>query len=206
MSVAAAWWPPSPIPMATSSGCFKTDECRSLAPGPSVVATPIIGSPGSRQSSFRRRRRGGGPLASGSSPSDLAERKPADEGHAEVRQEHHGDRTDAREIHGRGTRRDEGARPRAEGGRAPRSARGQGGRGKRRAREDRRDAEAGSGHRQAAPCDHQSQRAGPLAEDLVRDAPDAKDGKAVCFFQSAQTLKTRDAAFGSSDGTSHANA
>ena len=30
MSVAAAWWPPSPIPMATSLGCFRTDECRSL--------------------------------------------------------------------------------------------------------------------------------------------------------------------------------
>src|SRR3989454_3744050 len=55
-------------------------------------------------------------------------------------------------------------------GRAPRPARGQGGRGKRRAREDRRDAGTGSRHGQAAPCDHQSQRASPLAETLVRDA------------------------------------
>src|SRR5207244_5733440 len=31
--------------MATSSGCFRTDECRPLAPAPSVVATPSIGSP-----------------------------------------------------------------------------------------------------------------------------------------------------------------
>ena len=46
----------------------------------------------------------------------------------------------------------------------------QGGRGKRRAREDRRDAGTGSRHGQAAPCDHQSQRASPLAENLVRDA------------------------------------
>ena len=28
-SVEAAWWPPSPIPMATSLGCFTTDERRS---------------------------------------------------------------------------------------------------------------------------------------------------------------------------------
>jgi hypothetical protein len=31
--------------MATSSGCFRTDECRPLAPALSVVATPSIGSP-----------------------------------------------------------------------------------------------------------------------------------------------------------------
>jgi hypothetical protein len=37
-------------------------------------------------------------------------------------------------------------RPRAEGGRTPRPARGQGGRGKRRAREDRRVAGTGSRH------------------------------------------------------------
>ena len=46
----------------------------------------------------------------------------------------------------------------------------QGGRGKRRAREDRRDAEPGSRPGRAAPRDHQSQRAGPVAENLVRDA------------------------------------
>jgi len=31
-SVAAAWWPPSPTPMATSWGCFRTDECRPPLP------------------------------------------------------------------------------------------------------------------------------------------------------------------------------
>src|SRR4029453_11330997 len=36
--------------------------------------------------------------------------------------------------------------------------------------EDRRDAGTGSRHGQAAPCYHQSQRASPLAETLVRDA------------------------------------
>src|SRR5262245_52557433 len=40
------------------------------------------------------------------------------EGHAEVRQEHH--RQGVQGIHGRGASRDEGARPRAEGGRGPR--------------------------------------------------------------------------------------
>src|SRR5207248_2054486 len=39
-----------------------------------------------------------------------------------------------------------------------------------RAREDRPDAGTGSRHGQAASCDHQSQRASPLAETLVRDA------------------------------------
>src|SRR2546425_11354109 len=92
------------------------------------------------------------------------------EGHAEVRQEHHRDRQDVQGIHGRGTSCDEGARSRAEGGGAPRPTRGQGGWGKRRAREDRRDAGTGSRHGQAAPCDRQSQRASPLAENLVRDA------------------------------------
>src|SRR5215208_6226222 len=62
------------------------------------------------------------------------------------------------------------ARPRAKGGSQPRPARGQGGRGERRAREDRRDAGTGSRHGQAAPCDRQGERAGALAENLVRDA------------------------------------
>src|SRR5207245_11807632 len=70
----------------------------------------------------------------------------------------------------RGTNRDEGAHPRAEGGGASRPARGQGGWGNRRAREDRRDAGTGSRDGQAAPCYHQSQHASPLGETLVRDA------------------------------------
>src|SRR5215469_3305265 len=57
-----------------------------------------------------------------------------------------------------------------EGGIAPPPARERGGRGKRRARDDCQDAGSGSRPGRAAPCDHQSQRASPLAETLVRDA------------------------------------
>src|SRR3989449_9131890 len=121
------------------------------------------------------------------------------EGHTKVRQEHHCEQQEVHRIHGRGTSRDEGVPPRAEGFRGPRPARGQGGRGKRRAREDCRVAGIGSRHGQAAPRDHQSQRARPLAEDLVRDAAYAKDGEVVCFFQPAQKFKTRYATFGFSD-------
>src|SRR5256884_4312678 len=92
------------------------------------------------------------------------------EGYTEVRQERHRDRQGGQGIHGRGTSRDEGARPRAEGGCAPRPACGQGGRRKRRARENRRDGGTRSRHGRAAPCHHQSQRASPLAEILVRNA------------------------------------
>ena len=101
-------------------------------------------------------------------------------------------------IHGRGTSRDEGARPRAEGG----SAREQeeGGRGKRPAREDSRDAGTGSHHGRAAPCHHQSQRAGPLSPKTWYGMPAyAKDGKVVCFFQSAQKFDSRYATLGFSD-------
>ena len=62
----------------------------------------------------------------------------------------------------RGKSRGEGPRPGAEGG----STKGK--RGKRRADGDRQDAGTGSRHSQAAACDHQSQRANPLAENLVR--------------------------------------
>src|SRR5437763_8660229 len=88
-------------------------------------------------------------------PSHVHRRQRRQEGDEEAREGDQG-------IYGRGTRRDEGARQRTESG--------QGGRGKRRAREDRRDAGSGSRPRRAAPCDHQSQRASPLAEALVRDA------------------------------------
>src|ERR1700694_1411055 len=94
----------------------------------------------------------------------LTGEKTSDEGQAEVRQEHHRAQKEVRRIHLRGTSRDEGSRPRDEGGRA------QGGRGKRSAREDRRDAGTGSRSGQAAARDHQGQRAGPLAENLVWDA------------------------------------
>jgi hypothetical protein len=61
----------------------------------------------------------------------------------EVRQERHRDRQGGQGIHGRGMSRDERARPRAEGGSAPWP------RGSMR---------------------HQSQRASPLVENLIRDA------------------------------------
>src|SRR5438094_666257 len=70
----------------------------------------------------------------------------------------------SRRTHGRGTSCDEGARQGAEVGREQRGGR------KRRAREDRRNGGLGSRHGQAGPRDRQSQRAGPLAETLVRDA------------------------------------
>ena len=47
---------------------------------------------------------------------------------------------------------------------------------------------------------HQSQRAGPLAEDLVRDARVCQqDGKVVCFFTAAAKFKARYATFGFND-------
>src|SRR5262245_60830454 len=61
--------------------------------------------------------------------------KTCKEAHAETRQGHH--RQGCQGIHRRGTSRDEGVRPRDEGGRAPRPRRG---RGTRRACEDRDDA------------------------------------------------------------------
>jgi hypothetical protein len=76
-------------------------------------------------------------------PSRLIEEETYHEGHAQARHERHRERQGPRGLHRRGTSRDEGARAKAEDGRAPRPARGQGGRGRRRAREDRRDAGAG---------------------------------------------------------------
>src|ERR687891_552089 len=97
---------------------------------------------------------------------DECEEAHGEEAGAEVRHEHHGDQ-EVQGFHGRGTSRHEGARPRAEGGSG----------GERAAREDRRDAGTGSHHGQAAPCDHQGQRASPLAEDLVRDARVCQGGQ-----------------------------
>src|SRR6266542_8041 len=92
-------------------------------------------------------------------PINTRREETCNEGHAEVRQEHHRDRQEVRGIHGRGTRRDEGARPRAEGGSAP-----------------------------------------ALSPRLWYGMPAyAKDGKVVCFFQSAQKFNTRYATFGFSD-------
>src|SRR5262245_39261888 len=102
-------------------------------------------------------------------------------------------------MYGRGTSRDEGARPRAEGGSAPRPARGQGGRGKRCPREDRRDAGTGSRHGQAAPCHHQSQRASPLAENLVRDARVRQGRQGRLLLPKRAEVQIEYATFGFSD-------
>ena len=74
--------------------------------------------------------------------------------------------------------------------------RGQGGRGKRRAREDRRDAGTGSRPGRAAPCDHQSQRAGPLAETLVRDARVCQGRQGRLLLPKREKFKTRYATLG----------
>ena len=44
-----------------------------------------------------------------------------------------------------------------------------------------------------------SQRANPLAENLVRNARLSQDGNVVCFFLSAQKFKARYATLGFSD-------
>ncbi len=62
------------------------------------------------------------------------------------------------------------ARERVQELKAEKRGRGPGGRGKRCAGEDRRTTAAGSLDGRAASCPHQSQWAGPFAEDLVRDA------------------------------------
>src|SRR5215216_4675562 len=106
------------------------------------------------------------------------------------------ERKEVQGIHGRGTSRDEGARPRAKVGSAPRPARGQGGRGERRAREDRRDVGTGSRHGRAAPCHHQGKRASPLAENLVRDArvrQQGRQGRLLLPKRAEVQLEVRDA-------------
>jgi O-methyltransferase involved in polyketide biosynthesis len=60
--------------------------------------------------------------------------------------------------------------------------------------------EAGSLHGRADPCDHHRQRARPHAEDLVRHARLCqRDGKVVCFFQSAAKFNSRYATLGFND-------
>ena len=94
-------------------------------------------------------------------------------------------------IHGRGTRRDQGARPRAEGGNAPRPARG------------KADGEAEVLAKIAEMQGQDRAMAKRLHAIVKASAPDlspktwygmpayAKDGKVVCFFQSAEKFKTR---------------
>ena len=102
-------------------------------------------------------------------------------------------------IHGRGTSRDEGARPRAEGG----SARG--------SRADKADGESDVLAKIAEMPEPDRAMAERLHAIIKASAPAlsprtwygmpayAKDGKVVCFFQSAQKFNTRYATFGFSD-------
>src|SRR5215217_6674811 len=99
------------------------------------------------------------------------------------------EREEVQGVHSRGTGRDEGARQRAEGGSA------EGGWGTRRAREDRRDAGTGPRHGRAAPRDRQGERAGPLAENLVRDARvcQRRQGRLLLPKRAEVQLEVRDA-------------
>ena len=127
----------------------------------------------------------------------MAEKKPAKEGHEDVRAEHC--RQGVPGIHGRGTRRDEGARPGAQGGGAPRTAR------------SKADGESDVLAKIAEMPEPDRAMAERLHAIIKASAPAlsprtwygmpayAKDGKVVCFFQSAQKFKTRYATFGFSD-------
>ena len=101
-------------------------------------------------------------------------------------------------IHGRGTSRDEGARPGAEGG-------------ARRPRADKADGESDVLAKIAEMPEPDRAMAERLHAIIKASAPAlsprtwygmpayAKDGKVVCFFQSAQKFKTRYATLGFSD-------
>jgi hypothetical protein len=65
--------------------------------------------------------------------------------------------------------------------------------------EDRRDEGTDRTMAKRLHAINQGQRTVPVAEDLVRDARDAKDGKVVCYFTSAQKFNSRYATFGFSD-------
>jgi hypothetical protein len=119
----------------------------------------------------------------------MAERKSASKGAQHGPVLHRMDR--------RRTSGDAGARTGTEARRA--SARGHGGRTMRGAHEDRRDGGNGSHHGRAAPRDHQSHRARPLAETRYGMPACAKDGNIVCFFRSGEKFKTRYAMLGFTD-------
>ena len=110
----------------------------------------------------------------------------------------HRDRQEVQGIHGRGTSRDEGARQRAEGGSVPRLARGQGG------RESDVLAKIAemphrSRHGQAAPPRSSRQARQPSPKTWYGMPAYAKDGKVLCFFQSAQKFNSRYATLSFSD-------
>ena len=121
----------------------------------------------------------------------MAERKPREDAHEAVRQAHH--RQGVQGIHGRGTRRDARARPRAEGG--PGKADGE---------SDvlAKIAEMPEPDRVMAERLHALIKASApaLSPRTWYGMPAyAKDGNVVCFFQSAAKFKARYATFGFSD-------
>ena len=124
-------------------------------------------------------------------------------GHAGVRQGHHR-REEAvhsqqavHRIHARGARRDEGSRPRAEGGRAR--------------KQDKADGEADVLAKIAEMSEPDRAKAERLHALITTSAPDltprtwygmpayADGDKVVCFFQSADKFKSRYATLGFSD-------
>src|SRR5581483_7872084 len=112
-----------------------------------------------------------------------------EEGDTEVRQG----------VHERGTPRHEGARPRAEGGGAPRSAREEGGWG---ACMLAKIAEMPEADRAMAKRLHAIIKASApaLSPRTWYGMPAyAKDGNVICFFQGAHKFKARYATFGFSD-------
>jgi uncharacterized protein YdhG (YjbR/CyaY superfamily) len=119
------------------------------------------------------------------------------EGHAEVRQEHHRDRQEVPGIHGRGTSRDEGARPELKA--------------EARANKDKAEGESAVLAKIAEMPEPDRAMAERLHAIIKASAPAlspktwygmpayAKDGKVVCFFQSAQKFNARYATFGFND-------
>ena len=105
-------------------------------------------------------------------------------------------------MDGRGASRDEGALPRAEGGRAPPPAR------EKAAKEDEESAVLAKIAEMPEPDRVMAERvhdviktsAPALSPKLWYGMPAyAKDGKVVCFFQSAHKFKSRYATFGFND-------
>ena len=80
-----------------------------------------------------------------------------------------------------------------------RRGQGQGGRETRPAREDRRDAGTGSRHGRAGPAIVTANAPDLMPKTWYGMPAYAKDGKVVCFFQSAEKFKSRYATLGFND-------
>src|SRR2546428_3474924 len=118
------------------------------------------------------------------------------EGNAEVRQEHDRDRQEVQGIHGRGTNRDEGAHQELKA-----AAR----RGPRADKADEENAVLAKIGEMPEPERVMGKRLHAIIKASVPALSPrlwygmpayAKDGKVVCFFQSAQKVNTRDATLG----------